>query len=87
VYRTMQFDSEEDFKQIDSIVAGFEAFCIGKVNVTCKHYRFNKCTHESIERFDVFRGEIRHLARACDFGTVEESMIPDCIVVGKKMTM
>jgi len=65
-------------------VAGFEAFCIRKVNITYEHYRFNKRTQESNERFDVFLGEIRRLARACNFGTVKESMIRDRIVVGIK---
>ena len=84
VYRAMHFESDEERKKIENVVAGFEAFCIGAVNVTYERYRFNKRTQEAGERFDVFLGEIRRLARACDFGAVEESMVRDRIVVGLK---
>ena len=84
VYRAMHFASDEERKKIENVVAGFEAFCIGAVNVTYERYRFNKRTQDTGERFDVFLGDIRRLARACDFGAVENSMIRDRIVVGIK---
>jgi len=52
------------------------------VNVTYERYVFNRRTQDSNERFDVFLGDIRRLARSCDFAAVEESMIRDRIVVG-----
>ena len=78
----MQFESDAEGKKIENVVAGFESFCIGAVNVNYERYRFNKRTQETGERFDVFLGEIRRLACACDFGAVEESMVRDRIVVG-----
>ena len=32
VYRAMHFESDEERKKIENVVAGFEAFCIGAVN-------------------------------------------------------
>jgi len=84
VYCAMHFESDEECKKIENVVADFEAFCIGAVNVTYERYRFNKRTQEAGERFYVFLGEIRRLARACDFGTAEESIVRDRIVVGLK---
>ena len=82
VYRTMQFEDEGDRKKIDPIMAGFEAFCIGAVNVTYERYTFNRRVQENGEWFDVFLGEVRRLARSCRFEGVDESMIRDRIVVG-----
>ena len=82
VYRAMEFASADDRRKLDHIVAAFDQFCIGNVNVTYERYVFNRRVQENGERFDVFLGEIRRLARSCDFGTVEESMIRDRIVVG-----
>ena len=82
VYRTMEFDQESDRKKLDKIITAFEKFCVGAVNVTYERYVFNRRTQDSNERFDVFLGEIRRLARSCDFAAVEESMIRDRIVVG-----
>jgi len=82
VYRTLEFDADEDRKKIDLIIAAFEKFCVGAVNVTYERYVFNRRVQESGERFDVFLGDVRRLARSCDFTAVEESMIRDRIVVG-----
>jgi len=52
------------------------------VNVTYERYVFNRRVQESGERFDVFLGDVRRLARSCHFTAVEDSMIRDRIVVG-----
>ena len=78
----MHFESEEDRKNIDNIVAGFEAFCVGAVNVTYERYRFNKRTQDDGERFDVYLSELRRLVKSCNFAAMEESMLRDRIVVG-----
>ncbi|HSN23082.1 MAG TPA: hypothetical protein VLS45_02740 [Methylomicrobium sp.] len=82
VYRAMEFAEEGDRKKLDKIITAFEKFCVGAVNVTYERYVFNRRTQDSNERFDVFLGEIRRLARSCEFAAVEESMIRDRIVVG-----
>ena len=43
---------------------------------------FNRRVQENGERFDIFLGEVRRLARSCQFEGVEDSMIRDRIVVG-----
>jgi len=78
----MHFESEEDRKNIDNIIAGFESFCVGAVNVTYEQYRFNKRTEDVGERFDVYLSELRRLAKSWNFAAMEESMLRDRIVVG-----
>jgi hypothetical protein len=82
VYRTLEFTSDDARKKLDPILVAFEKFCIGAVNVTYERYVFNRRVQESGERFDVFLGEIRRLARSCEFAAVEDSLLRDRIVVG-----
>ena len=82
VYRSMEFDTVANKKKIDPIIQAFEVFCVGAVNVTYERYMFNRRIQERGERFDVFLGDVRRMARSCKFDAVEESMIRDRIVVG-----
>ena len=82
VYRAMQFASDTDRKKIGPILTAFETFCVGAVNVTYERYVYNRRVQANGERFDAFLGDVRRLARSCEFGDVMESMIRDRIVVG-----
>jgi len=57
------------------VIAAFEEFCVGKVNVTYERYLFNQHSQEPNERFDVFRGELRQLAKSCKFEAMQDSLI------------
>jgi hypothetical protein len=82
VFRSFEFASAADRKKIDKVTEAFENFCVGQVNVTYERYTFNRRMQENGERFDVFLGDVRRLARSCAFGDVTESMIRDRLVVG-----
>ena len=82
VYRSFEFPPGVDRKDIDNITAAFTKFCVGQVNVTYERYIFNRRNQENQERFEVFLGEIRRLARTCEFGDVLDSMLRDRIVCG-----
>jgi len=71
----MEFEDAENRKKLDPIIAAFENFCVDAVNVTYERYVFNCRAQESGERFETFLGEVRRLARSCEFGAVVESMI------------
>jgi len=77
----MEFQHTDDRKKLDPIIAAFETFCAGAVNVMYERYVFNLRTQENGERFETFLGKVCQLARSCDFGTVEESTIQDRIIV------
>ena len=82
VYRALQFDSADARKQIDTVIAAFDKFCVGAVNEAYERYVFNRCVQENGERFDVFVGEIRRLARSFNLSAVGDSLIRDRIVFG-----
>jgi len=57
IYRTMEFESTDDRKRLDPVIAAFEKFCVGDVNVTYERYVYNRRVQENGERFDtVFPG-------------------------------
>ena len=50
--------------------------------MTYERYVFNRRVQDNGETFDAFLADLRRLARTCDFGTLEESIIRDRIVIG-----
>ena len=82
LYQTMQFASEEASKEIDNVIEAFERHCVGETNVTYERYEFNRRVQEPAERFDNFLAAIRRLVRTCEYGTLEESILRDRIVMG-----
>jgi len=54
VYRTLQFDSAEDRKKIDTVIAAFEKFCVGAVNETYERYIFNRRVHRRTANDSMF---------------------------------
>src|ERR1700733_94346 len=83
VFRSLPLSAEQK-RDVDAIVAAFQTFCLGSINVTFERFIFNQRTQENNERFDVFLGEIRRLAKSCQFEGMEEQLIRDRIVVGIK---
>ena len=81
LYQTMEFTGDDD-QDIEKIIDAFEKHCVGEVNITYERYNFNQRKQEIGESFDVFLSDLRRLARSCDYGDVEESIIRDRIVVG-----
>ena len=74
---------EDDARaDIDDVIRAFDAYCIGEVNPTYERYVFNKRYQETAESFDGFVTELRRLAKSCDFGQLEETILMDRIVIG-----
>ena len=78
----LQFDSVEDSKDIDIVLRKFESFCIGETNEIYERYVFNKRDQEPNETVDAYITVLRSLAKSCNYGTLEDTLIRDRIVVG-----
>ena len=74
--------SDEARQQIDAVVGAFREHCIGVTNVAYERYVFNKRNQDSTETFDSFLADIKRLVKSCDYGTLEESIIKDRVVMG-----
>lgn len=82
IYTTMEFADEGDRADPDKLIEAFERHCIGEINEVYERYIFHRRQQEPGESFDAFVGDLRRLARTCEYGAVEESAIRDRIVLG-----
>ncbi|XP_028409422.1 uncharacterized protein K02A2.6-like [Dendronephthya gigantea] len=80
----LDFANEEERKDIDVVVSKLEKYCIGETNETYERYCFNKRDQESHETVDAYFAVLRTLAKTCNFGNLEDSLIRDRIVMGIK---
>ena len=82
LYEGFQFGEEEDRNDLSTVQKKFAEFCIGKQNETYERYCFNKRDQEQSETVDSYVSTLRSLAKTCNYGTLEESLIRDRIVIG-----
>ena len=75
VFWTFQFDNVEHKADVEKIIVAFEKHYIGEVNVTYKRYVFHQRVQQSGECFDNFLGDLRKMARTCQFEQLEDSLI------------
>ena len=60
----------------------FEELCVGKTNETFERYKFNIRNQETGESIDMYVTELRKLAKTCNYGALEESLIRDIVLLG-----
>jgi len=84
VYNGLDFESEEQKNDIDVILQKLQSYCTGETNEIYERYKFNKRDQELNESMDVYVTALRTLAKTCNFGILEDSLIRDRIVIGVK---
>ncbi|CAG2238550.1 unnamed protein product [Mytilus edulis] len=82
IFNGFVFANEGETNDIDAVIEKFENFCIGKTNETYERYCFNKRDQEQGENIDTYVAALRTLVKTCNYGTIEESLIRDRIVIG-----
>ena len=82
VYNGLEFANDAEKTSIKIVLEKLEIFCIGKTNIIFERYKFNKREQLESESIESFVAGLRTLAKTCTFGTLEESLIRDRIVVG-----
>ncbi|KAK2549422.1 LINE-1 retrotransposable element ORF2 protein [Acropora cervicornis] len=82
VYEGLEFDSEDDKQDIDIVLQKLQRYCFGETNEIYERYRFNKRDQEPNESLDAYVTALRTLAKTCNFGVLENSLIRDRIAIG-----
>ena len=82
VYNTFSFVSDDERKQIAVVRQKFADYCQPRRNIVYERYQFWRQTQSPGESIDTFVTSLRLKAQSCDFGSQEESMIRDRIVLG-----
>ena len=84
IFDGFKFRNEADKQNLPIVIQKFEEFCIGKTNEVYESYKFHLRKQEQDESIEAYVASLRQLARTCNFGTTEDRMIRDRVVVGVK---
>ena len=77
--------SQEDKRNLNAIIAGFDRYAIGETNEIFKRYLFNKWEQQEGESIDQYVAELRILAWSRNFcNCLHDSLSSDRIVLGIK---
>jgi hypothetical protein len=82
IYANMEFETDDDRAKPDTLIEAFARHCVGEINEIYERYVFHRRLQEPGESFNTFVGDLRRLAKSCGYGTAEDSMIRDRIVIG-----
>ena len=81
VFETFVFADDGDKTKILPVLAKSQEYCEPRKNYIYNSYKFHNLS-QGADRIDTFVTKLRTLARQCDFGTKENMMIRDRIVLG-----
>ncbi|KAJ8023030.1 hypothetical protein HOLleu_38095 [Holothuria leucospilota] len=82
IYNSLTFADDEDENDIKIIMTKLDTYFIGESNETYERYVFNKRDQQAGETVDAYVANLRTLAKTCNFGDLEESLIKDRLVLG-----
>lgn len=82
VYNTFKWTEKSESKKIETVVNKFEEYCNPKCNETYERYIFNNRKQEEGETIDDFVVSLKTLSENCNYGTIQESLIRDIMIIG-----
>ncbi len=83
IYNGFQFDTTEDVRSTEEILAKFDSFAVGEVNETYERFLFNKREQKEGESVESFIAAIRGLMKTCNYhADSQDSILRDRIVLG-----
>ena len=82
IYKNLPLSAEERKKKTETVLAKLTEHFEPKRNIIYERYIFNTVSQEQDESFDQFLNRLQELAAMCNFGTLEEEMIRDRIMIG-----
>ena len=74
----------ENKEKIKSILDALEEYFKPDLNVTYERFIFNTCDQQNHESIDECVKKLRGLSETCEFGTLQDSLIKDRILLGTK---
>ena len=82
IFDGLSFDTEAEGQDINRVLEKLEAYCIGETNETYERYVFNKRDQQQGESFDSYLSAFRSLIKTCNFGTLQDNLLRDRVVLG-----
>lgn len=84
IYDGLSFADEDERNNIDEVLKKFEEYCIGSTNETYEAFKFNRRHQAAGESIEEFVADLRRLVKTCNFGTLQNRLLRDQIVLGVK---
>ena len=81
IFDGLSFDTEADRQDITKVLEKLEEYCIGETNETYERYVFNKRDQQQGESFDSYLTALRSLIKTCNFGTLQDNLLRDRVVL------
>ena len=72
----------ETAEQFNTVVRKFTEFCVPRKNVIYERYVFHTRVQGEGETIDSFTTDLRLKSQSCEFGSLQDSLIRDRVVVG-----
>ena len=85
IYSTQHWESDETDRTITIVLETFDRHCEPQRNETVERFKLNM-RQQGDETFESFLTDIKTLAKTCNYGNLEKSILRDRIVVGIKDT-
>ncbi|XP_065302513.1 uncharacterized protein [Dermacentor albipictus] len=82
IYNNFTFTEDAERMDYATVIKKFDEYCAAQVNEIHERYLFRRRVQAEGEPFEPFARDLRHLAKSCNFGVMENSMIRDQIVFG-----
>lgn len=81
LYNTFTFEQGEEVK-FKAVLDAFQDFATPKKNEVYERYVFNNRCQQHGETFDHFTTDLKKLAKSCEYGDLNDSIIRDRIIIG-----
>ena len=75
---------EDEVKEYKTVKAKFEEYFNKRCNTIYERARFNRRKQEDNETVEELIADLHRLAKHCDYGTLQDELVHDRIVVGIK---
>lgn len=74
--------TDQEKESVDIIQQKFEQYFAPKTNTTFERYTFNKLVQLESESFDEFLTKAKNQIKKCEYGTLQDSILKDKIIIG-----
>ena len=81
IYNIFEYATSEDKNKLRTLTDKFDAYFVGELNETYERYVFNQRCHNASESFECYYSSLKYLAKTCNFGTLQDSLIKDRVIL------
>ena len=74
--------TDTELQNFDTVIAKITQFYTPKVNIIYERAKFNSRIQQEGESIDTFVADLHHLAKSCKFGSLQDELVRDRIVIG-----